>query len=62
MGPRVIRVFHGELELVFMPVVCPTILGAAVGEHALQGNAVLLISAAVIGVLRSYSLAKPVLA
>ena len=26
-----------------MPVVCAAILGAAVGQHALQGNAVLLV-------------------
>ena len=30
-GPRVVDVFHGEVELVFMPVVCAAILGAAVG-------------------------------
>ena len=42
-GPRVIDVFHGEVELVFVPVVCAAVLSAAVGQDALQGNAVLLI-------------------
>ena len=43
LGARVIDVFHGEIELVFVAVVGAAILGAAVGQHALQGNAVLLV-------------------
>jgi hypothetical protein len=39
----VIDVFHGQVELVFVAVVCAAILGAAVGQHALQENAMLLV-------------------
>jgi hypothetical protein len=58
-------------ELIFVTVVGPAIFGPAVGEHALQGNGVLLIERdhrvveQVCGgerVLRSHSLAKPTLA
>src|SRR5215472_12462859 len=70
LGPAVINVLDGEIELKFVALGAAK-LGAAVSQHARQPDAVLIvecttrslrISAAVIGVLRSYNLANATLA
>jgi hypothetical protein len=38
-----VDVLDGEIEFVFMPLGITTIFGSAIGEHALQWNAVLLV-------------------
>ena len=43
LGPGVVDVLDRQIELVFVAVVGPAIFGPAVGEHALQGNVVLLV-------------------
>jgi hypothetical protein len=63
-GARVIDVLDGEVELKFVSFRVASILTLAVGQHAQQLDIVLLkerynpVIAAVIGVLRSYSLAQ----
>lgn len=42
LGARVIDVFHGEVQFVLMALRGPTVFHAAIGEHAVQRNVVLL--------------------
>jgi hypothetical protein len=43
LGSGVIDVLDGEIEFVFMPLGITAIFGSAIGEHALQRDAVLLV-------------------
>ena len=43
LGSGVVDVLDRQIELVFVAVVGPAVFGPAVGEHALQGDAVLLV-------------------
>ena len=42
LGPGVIDVLHGQIQFVLMALGGASILGPAIGEHAVQGNLVLL--------------------
>ena len=43
LGSGMVSVLDRQIELVFVAVVGPAIFGPAIGEHALQGDAVLLV-------------------